>query len=660
MGQVQINKLVVLGDLTLKDDVLRLLAREGNFQITSIEEVTGDSTSGVVPAGDTEPAAPVLPRLREAIRYLENISTKKKSFLESLAGGPLPLSEEDFLDRERILAADEILAKLEKVEESIAMRQRDLAAVKSRLRELEHWLDLPVAPGKMKVSDSMALLIGTLPIKEMEAVDEALKGIQPPSWEIFTLPTDHALQPAALMVHREAVQDVQEILAEHEFQAFETEYHDLSPAEEVLKQESRQADREEQLKYLRLEAEGFLSELNTLKIAHDFHLFAGERDAASAKVVSTNWTFVISGWARREDIPVLKEALAGLSPALEAVDTPPGPEDDPPVDLRNNRLFTPFELITGLYSTPRPREDDPTPHMAPFFILFFGLCLTDGGYGAIMAAASLLALRKVFTGKGGRQALGLFFICGLSTLVAGVVTGGWFGDLTTYLPGSLSFLDALRRKLTLFDPIKEPLIFMGLSLTVGFIQIWYGLGVRMVVNLREKRPAEAFLDQAPWMLILLGAFGYGLTNIGYFTRLETPSLLAMAGGASVTVLAHGRSQKNIFKRLGLGILKLYDLIGYASDVLSYSRLLALGLATAVIATVINQLAFMSLEIPYIGFIIMLFVLVAGHIFNLVINTLGAFVHTCRLQFVEFFPKFYGGGGRSFRPFGIKGKYTRIE
>ena len=337
---------------------------------------------------------------------------------------------------------------------------------------------------------------------------------------------------------------------------------------------------------------------------------------------------------------------------MEIIASEPSKDDEPPVDLEIKGPADPFQMVTRLYGIPNYREIDPTPLIAPFFAFFFGICITDAGYGFIVALIAILAVRKV-TG-GGKNLLRLLVYAGLATMVVGAMTGGWFGISPDRLPGPLL-------KLRLLDPQGSgQMDFLKAILVIGFIQVWFGFFVKLYIDIRDRDWAAACFDELPWVLamILIGVAGFLLLS-----HAPMISVLVVVAGillcCAVIILFAGRESSNPVARIGTGGFELYTKItGTFGDVLSYLRLFALGLATGIIASVINTMGGMMWGSP-IGKVIAIGIFIGGHIFNLVINALGGFIHTARLQFVEFFTKFYEGGGEEFRPFKREHTYVTV-
>ncbi|HEX2947731.1 MAG TPA: V-type ATP synthase subunit I [Clostridia bacterium] len=373
---------------------------------------------------------------------------------------------------------------------------------------------------------------------------------------------------------------------------------------------------------------------------------------AAAKVLKTRKVFMIRGW--------IPERLArGAKEWLESKYTvhidirEPDEDEEFPVLLENNGLAESVEQVTTMYSFPSSRELDPNAVMAPFFILFFGLMLSDGGYGLVMALLTGFILLRFKLESSMRKMMKLMFFCGISTIFWGAMFGGWFG---------ISFLT---RYAVWFDSVAKPELMLSWSLLFGVIHIFAALGMKAANMIHRKQYLDAVLDVGLWYVTFTG---FSLFLLPYVPEVDPvwAAPLVNAGkyllviGAILLVLTQGRKSKNIFGKLFGGVAKLYDLISFLSDVLSYSRLMALGIATSIIASIVNQMAFMFDFPGFIKPIAVVLILLVGHTVNISINALGAYVHSCRLQFLEFFGKFFEGGGRSFEPFRAETQYIVIK
>lgn len=255
----------------------------------------------------------------------------------------------------------------------------------------------------------------------------------------------------------------------------------------------------------------------------------------------------------------------------------------------------------------------------------------------------------------------MLLICGITTFLAGVITGSWFGDaVTALIPQSTAayrFMNGIREKAMLFDPMTQPMTFFLLSLALGYLQIQFGLFIALFHNLKRKDIAAAVFDQASWILMLNLLLGLGLSQAGQLPKGLTPIFgIALIVPAFLIFWFSGRGL-SLGGRLGMGSFQLFSTVFYGGDILSYVRLMALGMVGSGFGMAINVLVKLVMETPYVGWLLGAVVFVGGHLFNLAISMLGAFVHSLRLQFVEFFPKFFAGGGREFDP--LQQRYEHI-
>lgn len=379
-------------------------------------------------------------------------------------------------------------------------------------------------------------------------------------------------------------------------------------------------------------------------------------------------TFVISGYAVKKTVPVLEKAIGErYDCVIDVEDLKEG--EEPPTLLKNNGFSETVEGIVASYGLPQKGEFDPTTIMSFFYVFFFGMMLSDAAYGAILALACFIILKKFPRMEAGmHKSIKMFMFCGISTLIWGVLFGGYFGDVVDIVSGTF-FGKTVTVPALWFVPLNDPMKLLVYSMMFGVIHLFTGLGIKGYMCLKDGKVMDFFCDVVLWFCLLLGLILMLLPSDIFASIAQTqivfPAALNSAAkglaifGAVGLLLMSGRSSKNPALRIALGAYDLYNITGWLSDVLSYSRLLALGLATGVIASVINKMGSMlgGGVGGAIGFAV---IFVVGHTLNLAINLLGAYVHTNRLQFVEFFGKFYEGGGRPFEPFKSDTKYVDVK
>jgi V/A-type H+-transporting ATPase subunit I len=378
------------------------------------------------------------------------------------------------------------------------------------------------------------------------------------------------------------------------------------------------------------------------------------------KLAATDSAVIIKGW-----IPVNREAaVVGYLDSTECAYEVSEPTDEeiPPILLQNNGFASNFEWVLGMYSYPVYGRFDPTFIMSIFYFLIFGIMFADAGYGLLLVLGCFGAVKFMHPSDSMKRSLKMFGYCGFSSIIFGVLFGAYFGDLPlaimTNMMGipadelpNLALLSTSGKAnvAMLFDPIQEPMAFLIVSLGVGALHLLTGMAVQFYIMCKDGHPIAALLDIGTYW-VLFGGFALlvVLPDIGLWVAL---------GAALLIVLTHGRGEKSLIMKLMKGLLGLYDLINYVADLLSYSRILALGLASAIIAQVINILGTMG-GVSVVGFIAFVVALVIGHLLNLAINVLGTFVHTSRLQYIEFFGKFYEDGGVPFEPAEPSERYSQ--
>ena len=416
---------------------------------------------------------------------------------------------------------------------------------------------------------------------------------------------------------------------------------------------------EDEIQRLIQRLEGYADKPEPIAFAADMLAAACQRNRAMAKLAFSKDTVYVSGFIPEEKAQRVQEWLERRFPlACEICD--PEEDEDVPVLLKNNRFVWPVESITKMYAWPGKKDLDPSAVMAFFYYLFFGMMLSDAGYGLVMLFGTSWALKKLSLSEQMRQSLRMFWYCGVSTTIWGVLFGSWFGDIIQVV-GREFFGVEIGSLALWFEPIQDPIQLLLFSFALGIVHLYAGLAARFYLLWRQHRRWDAFWDVIPVFLLVGGAapLAAGIFLTVPQTIHTIGTILAMIG-AVLLLLTSGRSAKHLLAKLGGGVYGLYQTAsGYLSDVLSYSRLLALGLATGSIASVVNLMGTMP-ENMVVKAVLLVVVFCVGHAVNLAINLLGAYVHTNRLQFVELFSKFYEGGGRPFVPFAAPEQYTHIE
>ena len=391
------------------------------------------------------------------------------------------------------------------------------------------------------------------------------------------------------------------------------------------------------------------TQADTVKLAYDVVKTKLDCLKSRSKLLNTGSTFMLTAWVPSDNKPTVESYLASSGCFYEF--SQPDKEEDFPVLLKNKKLVEPFEVITELYSLPSPHGIDPGGAMAFFYFVFFGIMLSDAGYGLILLLGGLFALKKLDLAPFAKKFVKMITLGGVSTIFWGALYGSWFGNA---IPQIAQIFFGKKIEIPyLLDPMNDPVTILILSFVMGAIHIFVAMGFNAYLMIKRGHVWDAIFDVGFWYLVLIG-----------LPMLLFPGVWATIGkymaivGAVGLVLTQGRSKPNPISRLISGIISLYGVTGYLSDVLSYSRILALGLATGVIGNVVNIMGTMPGPGP-LGAIVLIAVFLFGHALNMAINVLGSYVHASRLQYVEYFGKFYESGGRPFNPLKANTKYVYL-
>ena len=317
-----------------------------------------------------------------------------------------------------------------------------------------------------------------------------------------------------------------------------------------------------------------------------------------------------------------------------------------PIKLSNHKLSRTFESVTEMYSYPKYNEVDPTPLLVPFYLVFFGMMVADAGYGIVMLIVAFCAMKFIKLTKKNEDFARFFFYLSFPTIFFGLIYGSFFGDAVK-IPG-------------LIDPSRDINTILGMSIVLGVIQIFFGLGIKAYVLIKDGKKKDAFYDVGAWIITLVSiGLLAGSIMLKWPSIMKYISIGGLIVGAVIIVLTGGRTEKTKGAQIGQGLYALYGITGYVSDLVSYTRLMALGLAGGSIAGALNMLI-AQLPQGIVAIIIGPIIFVLAHIFNLLLGLLGAYVHTARLQYVEYFSKFYEGGGKPFTPFKSSERYINLK
>lgn len=663
MAKLKMKSIELIAPLEQSKEIVDLLQRMGTVELTDCEE--GDALYKLSTGVTVSTFERFLIAAESAQKTLDKYAPQKKGLIKGLLSSFDGRKEVEFSDYlKKSDRADDILRecyKINSLEGDIREAEVDNVRCRTAMDALEPWLGLDI-PMQSKGTETTAVFVGTFPIEyDVQSLLSALAEAAPDCSEVDVdiVSATQERTCAVIFCHRECEKEIFEALRELNFAwpGDPTKHPPKVRYERLRKQiESNDADSCSAQK----EIAEFAGSREDIAFVADYFRIQKEKYSALEKLAMTNRVFVLRGYIPEKRVEKVVGALEKSYTVAVEVTDPDQETQDAPVLLENNAFAAPVESITEMYSLPGKDDIDPNPVMAFFYYVFFGLMLSDAGYGLLMVIAMLFAKAKLKLEPKMKKTVNMFLYCGISTMFWGTMFGSWFGDAPQVIAREF-FGKEIGSTAVWFEPVNDPMKLLLYSFLFGIIHLFVGLGVRFYMLWKDGKHLDAICDVVPVYLLVTGAAPLCAGII-----IDVPTMFTTIGkylaiaGAVLTVLTSGRSSKNILGKLGGGLYGLYNTAsGYLGDILSYSRLLALGLSTGVIATVINLLGTMPGN-KIVKLILFIFVFLVGHTANIAINLIGTYVHTNRLQYVEFFSKFYEGGGRSFTPLKANTKHFRFK
>lgn len=589
------------------------------------------------------------------VQRLQSAEELLKPYAGKAGFGPKPEATRQELE-EDIQPALEICAELEGLQRRIAQNSSDTEKRRLQLGSLLPWADMTDPLETVRSTASLKVMTGTVPAEGVKALMETgalvqLYGGDKERAALVICPNEEyaGIAPSirATGFQEKGFGDIRGTASEN-IQRLRTEI-------EALEAERAQLE-------ARLAA--FAPKREEIRRALDGAAIDRDREQSKEALAHTKTAFLLTGWVREDMTEKVRREIEKITDVYYLVFEDPSEGDAVPTVLKNSRLITPYEAVTNLYSLPAYGTIDGTPLMAPFYFIFFGMMLSDTVYGAVLALGAW-AFLKYIKPRGMMENLAkVLLMGGISTIFMGLLFGtcagvGW----PVIFRGT-----ALENTFPIIDSSADPIAMLALCAAMGIIQMFYAVFIAAYSCIKHRDWAGAIVDNLSWVFIITGLLLMAAPSLGLPAALGTAGKWMAIGFAAVVLLFAGRSKKNVAGRLMSGAGKLYDVTSWLGDVLSYARIFALGLSTGVIGLVLNTLCWDMLFASFkgnpvlmvVGFIIVTVLSVALHAFMMAISTLGCFVHSARLQYVEFFGKFYEAGGKAFKPLRYETKYVNVK
>jgi V/A-type H+-transporting ATPase subunit I len=655
--------------------LLETLQRLGVVEIKNedLAELTGGEDDGVFKKLDTTSARSTFEKnatlATQALEVLDASAPPEKEGLLATFAGRKQIDEARYKElvgkRENIM---DMVYKLNSLYKQKVEAESEIPKLENEAEQLKPWLSFDVSLD-FKGTMNTTAFIGTFPDKyDLESLYVAFgeKAPDAEAVDISIVSANDEQTCVFVICHNKDAKATEEGLRALGFAR--PPLPGVVPKEELERIKKARAECEGRISSVTSETAKYAPRRDELKFIIDYFTMRADKYEVISGLCQSKRTFILTGYVATKDTDLLNREIGSkFDCVLEFSD--PAPEEDSPTVLKNVGYAKPVEDVVANYALPGKGEMDPTFLASLFYYCLFGLMLGDAGYGILitLGTAIILAKNKKTIEPGTKRMMQLFLGCGISTTFWGFMFGSFFGDAVgtiakTFFGSSVAFNPIW------FNPVDNPIKMLGFSFIIGQIQLYVGLGALGYTLLKDKKIKGFIYDVLFWYMftfslicLLIGSdmvqsmFGLSFTVPSWYNPVN--EWMAIISGVGIT-LTGGRESRNWFKRILKGLFSLYGISNWLSDLLSYSRLLALGLATSIIGSVFNQMGSMF-GASVGGAIAFIVIFLIGHALNIFINALGAYVHTNRLEYVEFFGKFYNGGGREMKPFTENTKYYRV-
>ncbi len=586
-----------------------------------------------------------LNKSKYVIERLEKIEDKKPA-LEALKEGKKHFTYEEIKNRARKFNFSQIYKEISSIIDEIEKKEAENQEILNKVSELLPYKAIDIPLEDLKLTKFSKIYLGTIPQRYKENFEELLKENDSVYFDV--LHTDKNYAYYLIICHKSDDEDVIDAFRKMGFTL--VNFKEKGTINENINSlRERKSKNLDSIDTLNKELKNYLKYLDDFKIYYEYQSNEKLKVISSEKFLRTKNLDLIEGYVPSKFLKSFEEAIqliCGDDYYLYKKEADRN-YHEVPIMLKNNKFVGPFEMLTEMYSMPKYNEIDPTPFFAPFYFIFAGIMIGDLGYGLLVFIGSLLALRFFNLDKATKRFMTFFNYLSISAMIFGLVFGSFFGGIIP-LP-------------TLINPAEDIMEMLMLSLLLGGVHIFFALGIKAYMDIRDNKPKDAFYDVGLWYMALIGAIGYGLSKAVSMNPIVVKILfyamiIAMVG----IVLTGGRSEKTTLAKFGWGVYALYGISSYIGDFVSYLRLMALVLSGSFIGLAVNMIAGMLFGSSIIGKLFAIVIFLVFQAFNCFLCYLSAYVHTARLTYVEMFNKFYEGGGVPFKKMVEDSKYFNID
>lgn len=646
MAIVKMSKFTLFAFESQKETLLDKLHKFENIQFINLQKLEEENLQSLIKDSESEKISYIESEQAKVKFSLELLlmHAKKEGAIKSLVKGKSLLNYDEIETLAQKSNYNENYKKLKDKDDYLKQIKSEKSKINSEIEVLAPWMMLDAPFEALKSLNSTVFLMGSLPKSFKDVFIEKFESEIPCSYLEIISEVKETVN-FVVLIYKSYEDKAREILKLYSFSNINLKYDGI-PVEVVEGYKARLVEIAKEEQRVNAEIMDDQKYIEEFKIVSEYLSNNHIKASVCENFLKTESVVAVQGWVPTGLTGELEGVIKAITKDdfyLELKDAT-SEDNDVPILLKNNAIVEPFEIIISMYSLPEYTEIDPTPVMTPFYMLFFGMMLADVGYGIVMFIGCGIALKKFNLDAAQRKFVKFFWLLSIPTAAAGFVYGSFFGDLIKFK--------------SLINPGEDILKLLIIAIAIGAVQICFGLGVKGYILIRDGKPMDAIYDVLTWYLALIGAFLLiGGPSIGLSPTGISIGKWVMIVGMVGLVLTQGRTNKGIGAKLGGGLYGLYGISSYIGDLVSYSRLMALGLSGGFIAASFNMLIGM-IPSPF-NIIFGIFIFVFAQTFNLLLSALGAFVHSARLQYVEYFSKFYQGGGKAFNAFKPKNQYINV-
>ena len=654
MAVAKVKKVELIAHNNEKDAILKALEEASLLQVEIGEEILASEEAVLYLQEKKEHSQESLSKANFLLRLIKQFKIRKETLIDSFVPPKVLVKKEDFESVLESFPLDDIYLEMEAADVEIRNAEAALETIAENNTSLAPWKEIDFDPHKTETEHTLTVL-AKISEKQEQAFLSKLDKEQPLIHrEIVHRGGGNTY--LVINIFKDSYDGFIETAKDFEFEIVSLPEIDKSIKNTIKEMTAEASKMRETKKDLLKVIQGLAKYEKELIISRDLLLSNQAKLNVEEQMMTTKNIFVLQGWVKAKEVKKFKIILDRITDSSVLTFKNPSAKDNPPVVLENASWLKPFESVTALYGMPQYKEIDPTPYMAPFFLLFFGLVISDVIYGLVLALLSWLLQKSTRFSANTKNMLGLFIYGGIAAAILGVFTGNWLSLPTEVLPDFL-------KSLIVIEPLSVPTLFLVITILLGLIQIYFGMFLKFVDLYLGQSFFKALKIQLPPLMLLPGitlliAAVLGLPLSSQIYQLAV--ILTLLGAVGIVIFS--AESGNIFARLGTGLYNLYSMTSLLGDAISYGRIMALGLATFLIGSAINTIflsdaLFQSLAVKVV---LGVTILPIAHFLNLAVTTIAAFVHPARLQYVEFFSKFFEGGGSRFKPLALKTDNIIIE